>query len=108
MAASDLFVSTSTLTNRALPTCEAMICGVPVLAYDTGDTATVVRNEQTGVLVGDGDVGALAAAIARLLADAPLRAGVADRARALARETFVSWDARIAMELDIISRLARK
>ncbi|HET6350206.1 MAG TPA: glycosyltransferase family 4 protein, partial [Candidatus Krumholzibacteria bacterium] len=33
MAASDLFVSTSTLTNRALPTCEAMMCGVPVLAY---------------------------------------------------------------------------
>ena len=108
MAASDLFVSTSTLTNRALPTCEAMICGVPVLAYDTGDTATVVRSDETGVLVHDGDVDTLAQQITRLLADAPLRTRLAAAARHLARATFVSWEARIAMELEIIGRLARK
>jgi glycosyltransferase involved in cell wall biosynthesis len=108
MAASDVFVSTSTLTNRALPTCEAMICGVPVVVYDTGDTSTVVRDGSTGVLVKDGDVENLAKSIAQLLGDTALRERLADSARGLARDTFVSWDARIAMELDIIRTLARK
>ncbi|HEX6790654.1 MAG TPA: glycosyltransferase, partial [Candidatus Krumholzibacteria bacterium] len=94
--------------NRALPTCEAMICGVPVAAYETGDTSTVVRDGETGLLVRSGDVDALAAALARLLSDAALRGRLAGAARALARETFVSWDARIGMELEIIAALARK
>ncbi len=102
MGASDVFVSTSTLTNRALPTCEAMICGVPVVAYDTGDTATVVRAGETGALVDDGDVGALADAIGLLLESESARKRMADAAARLARDTFVSWDARIAMEMRIV------
>jgi len=108
MAASDLFVSTSTLTNRALPTCEAMICGVPVIAYDTGDTATVVRPGETGALVADGDVGALADAIELLLEGDGARTRMSEAAVRLARETFVSWDARIAMEMRIIDDLAMR
>jgi glycosyltransferase involved in cell wall biosynthesis len=105
MAAADLFVSTSSLTNRALPTCEAMICGVPVLAYDTGDTATVVRPGRTGALVPDGDVAALADAIHRLLGNEAERARMSEAARRLAREAFVSWERRIAMEMEIVDRL---
>lgn len=107
MAASDLFVSTSTLTNRALPTCEAMLCGVPVVVYNTGDTTTVVRNSETGVVVGDGDVNALAGAIVRLLDDETLRTRLATNARRLARETFTSWEKRIQMEIKIIEGLRR-
>ncbi len=105
MAAADVFVSTSTLTNRALPTCEAMICGVPVIAYDTGDTTTVVRDEATGLVVKDGDVDALAAAIGRLLGDEQRRARLAEAARRLAQEKFVSWDRRIRDEMTIVDEL---
>lgn len=105
MAAADVFVSTSTLTNRALPTCEAMICGVPVVAYDTGDTATVVRPGETGALVDDGDVVALADAIELLLESESVRERMAAAARRLARESFVSWEQRIAMELRIVEDL---
>lgn len=108
MAASDVFVSTSTLTNRALPTCEALLCGVPVAAYDTGDTATVVRGGETGALVRDGDVDALATAIGRLLDDDQERARMSANARALARATFTSWDERIQMEMEIVDGLVRK
>jgi glycosyltransferase involved in cell wall biosynthesis len=108
MAASDLFVSTSPLTNRALPTCEAMICGVPVAVYDTGDTSTVVRDGETGRLVKDGDIEALAASIGALLGDAGLRGRLAAAARERARTTFVSWDRRIAMEIEILGALAEK
>jgi glycosyltransferase involved in cell wall biosynthesis len=108
MAAADVFVSTSTLTNRALPTCEAMLCGVPVVAYDTGDTATVVRAGETGALVRDGDVAALADAIGLLLGSESVRTRMGEAARRLARETFVSWDARIAAELAIVEGLAKR
>ncbi len=106
MSACDLFVSTSTLTNRALPTCEAMMCGVPVAVYDTGDTATVVRHNESGVLVTDGDVEALAVSIEQLLADSERRARLVERARAVARG-FMSWPKRIALELAVIDHLAR-
>ena len=107
MAASDMFVSTSQLTNRALPTCEAMLCGVPVVVYDTGDTRTVVRDGDTGVLVRDGDVGALADAMTRLLANQAERNRLADNARTLARTSFTSWEQRIGMELEIIEKLRK-
>jgi len=105
MAAADVFVSTSNLTNMALPTCEALICGLPVVAYDVGDTARVVHDGETGVLVPDGDVAALGAAIADLLADAPARARMGEAGRRLARERFTGWDARVGMELEIVRGL---
>lgn len=108
LAASDVFVSTSTLTNRALPTCEALLCGVPVVAYDTGDTATVVRAGETGAVVADGDVDALAAAVARLLGQENERRRMSENARRFARAAFTSWDERIAMEMKIIDELARR
>ena len=107
MAACDLFVSTSTLTNRALPTCEAMMCGVAAVVYDTGDTATVVKNDESGVLIKDGDVEALSVSIEQLLADSERRARLVAGARAIARG-FMSWPARIALELDVINALAQK
>lgn len=108
MATADLFVSTSRLTNRALPTCEAMLCGVPVVAYDTGDTRTVVRDGETGAVVPDGDVDALANAIATLLDDNHERTRMSANARNVARATFTSWDDRIRMEMEIIERLVGK
>ena len=107
MSACDVFVSTSTLTNRALPTCEAMLCGVPVIVYDTGDTAKVVRHDDSGWLVPDGDVGALAAAMTRLLEDGALSARLSQGARAVARVSFTSWEARIAMELAVVEAVAQ-
>jgi glycosyltransferase involved in cell wall biosynthesis len=108
MAASDLFVSTGALTNRALPTCEALLCGVPVVAYDTGDTATIVRTGETGHLIRDGDVSALADAVASLLANDEARARMGNAARRLAREKLVSWDERIAMEREIVDALIER
>lgn len=108
LAACDLFVSTSALTNRALPTCEAMMCGVPVLVYDTGDTATVVRHGESGWLVSDGDVDALAAGMTQLLGDGAVRERLAEGGRRVARDTFTSWERRLALELAVIEMVARK
>jgi len=106
MAAADVFVTTSSLTNMALPTCEALICGVPVVAYDTGDTARVVRPGETGTLVLDGDSAALSGAVATLLSDETLRERMSNAARALAREQFTGWDERVEMERELLETLA--
>jgi len=106
MAASDVFVTTSSLTNMALPTCEALICGVPVVAYDTGDTARVVRPGETGTLVLDEDTSALASSIITLLSDAGLRGRMSDAAKQLARDSFTGWDERVGMERVLLEELA--
>lgn len=108
MAASDLFVTTSSLTNMAIPTCEAFVCGLPVVAYDSGETSKVVVNNQTGLLVDDGNHERLADAIVSLVDDAGARRRLGENARRFARENFTGWDERIQMELDIINEFIKK
>jgi predicted NAD/FAD-binding protein len=66
----------------------------------------VVRAGETGVTVANGDVAALAGEMLRLLGDETERRRLADNARALARDTFVSWEQRMDMEREIIEELA--
>jgi glycosyltransferase involved in cell wall biosynthesis len=108
MYASDLFVTTSNLTNMAIPTCEAFLCGLPVVAYDVGDTARVVRHGETGSLVPDGDVAGLADAIAGLCSDRETRLRLGQAAQAFAKIEFMSWDARTALEFDLLESLLKK
>ena len=85
-----------------------MLCGVPVVAYDTGNTRSIVRDGETGFVVRDGDIDALAAAIERALGDDASLGRMSANARALARATFTSWDDRIRMEMEIIDALVQR
>jgi glycosyltransferase involved in cell wall biosynthesis len=105
MAAAALFLATSTRSNKSIATCEAMLCGVPVVAYDVGGTGDVVRDGETGRLVADGDVDALAEAVTALVADAGTRETLAVGARAFARARFTSWERRVEMERELLERL---
>jgi L-malate glycosyltransferase len=67
---------------------EAMACGVPVVGTRVGGIPEVVRNGQTGFLVEVGDVDAVAALSARLLADKELYARVRTASIADASERF--------------------
>jgi glycosyltransferase involved in cell wall biosynthesis len=74
---------------------EAMAAGVPVVAAAAGSLPEVVAPPEGGVLVPPGDAGALAEAVARLLADPRRRAELSLTARASA-ERF-RWN-RIAQQ----------
>ncbi len=67
---------------------EAMALGTPCVATPITGIPEVVRHDDTGLLVPERDPGALAAAVARLLDDEPLRVRLASRARALVEEAF--------------------
>lgn len=105
MAAAALFVATGERSNKSVATCEAMLCGVPVVAFNAGGTGDVVRDGETGRLVPDGDVAALADAMAALLADDAGRAALGAAAREFARTRFTGWERRIEMECELIARL---
>jgi len=58
---------------------EAMACGVPVIGSDSGEIPKVVGD--AGIIVPEGDVGALASALRRLYDSQTLRRDLADRGR---------------------------
>jgi glycosyltransferase involved in cell wall biosynthesis len=59
---------------------EAMTQRLPVVSTPVGCAASLIRHEETGLTIPTRDAGALAAALARMLSDAPLRARLADAA----------------------------
>ncbi|HVS14501.1 MAG TPA: glycosyltransferase [Thermoanaerobaculia bacterium] len=97
LAAADLFVAPS--LEDAFPTSllEAMTAGLPVVASRTGGIPEIVVPGKTGLLVPPGDPGALAGAMAALLADPVRRAalGAAGRRRVEERFSAVAWVERL-------------
>ncbi|MDE2275415.1 MAG: glycosyltransferase, partial [Burkholderiales bacterium] len=107
--AAALFVLPSRYEGMPLALLEAQALGVPAVAFDcpTGP-AEIVGTEpgrETGVVVPAGDVGALAQAIVRLLADAPLRARMGAAAIERSRARF-SPEAHCAAWTALVRRVA--
>ncbi|MGB7861065.1 MAG: glycosyltransferase [Acidimicrobiia bacterium] len=74
IAAADVFVNPSEIEGLPIVILEALSCGRPVVATDVGGVGSVVKHEQTGLLVPPRDPVALARAIGRALTD-PSSAG---------------------------------
>jgi glycosyltransferase involved in cell wall biosynthesis len=82
---------------------EAMACGKPVLACDTGGVPEVVLDGETGVLVRPHDLDAIESAIAMLADNADVRAKFGQAARRRAVENF-----SVARYLDTCERHYRE
>jgi glycosyltransferase involved in cell wall biosynthesis len=83
-----VFVFPSLYEGFGLPPLEAMACGTPVITSNASSLPEVVGD--AAISVDPYDVDALAAAIGRVLGDAPLRAEL--RARGLARAAQFTWE----------------
>lgn len=81
-ASMDLFAHTGPHETFGQTVQEALASGLPVIAPDAGGPVDLVTPGETGVLVPPGDGDALAAAVAQLAADAPLRRRYGAAARA--------------------------
>jgi glycosyltransferase involved in cell wall biosynthesis len=77
-----------------------MAAGVPVVSFR--GAAPVIRHERTGLCVADEDIGAMAAAIERLLSDAVLARRLGEAARRWVRRAH-SWD-RAAAAVEALYR----
>jgi glycosyltransferase involved in cell wall biosynthesis len=69
LARADIFVHTSRWEGFGIVLLEAMLASLPIVATRVSAVPEVVVDGETGVLVGEGDVDALAAALDELLAD---------------------------------------
>ena len=82
----DVFVSTSEYETFGNSVCEAMACGRPVVAYRGGSVEEVVG--EAGLVVGDGDLAALAAAARACVLRPELRADLGALGRRRVAERF--------------------
>ncbi len=103
-AACDAFVFPSLYEGFGLPPLEAMACGAPVICSNTSSLPEVVGD--AALLVNPRDVGALAAAIERVITDAALRAEM--HARGLANAARFSWEQAARETIAVYERVAGK
>ena len=84
-SAADIVVVPSHYESFGLVALEAMACGTPVVASETGGLAFLIRDGETGFHVPAGDVDSLADRLARLLQDDILLARLGSQAATYAK-----------------------
>lgn len=103
LANSDLYATLSRFENASLAVCEALACGLPVLALRAGGLPGQVRHGVNGLLFAPGDGAGFVAGAAHLVEDEAARAAL--RAGALAEREALSWDHAFAAWLDAVSAI---
>lgn len=102
-AAATIFVLPSYVEGVPMALLEAMSWALPTIATAVGGVPEVITHEVNGLLIAPGDIGALAAAIARLMSEPPLRQKLGEAARESVAARF-SIDTAVAKLLDIYRR----
>lgn len=104
LAKNDIFLNTSTVDNTPVSVIEAMATGLLVVSTRVGGVPDLVESGHDGLLVGTGDVAAMAAAVSRYLKDPEFAARVSRNARAKA-EKF-SWDKVLGAWVKLLTTIA--
>lgn len=105
-SAAEMVVVPSHYESFGLVALEAMACGAPVVASETGGLAFLVRDGETGFHVPTGNVDALADRIKQLLTDEVLRIRMGKNAAAYARR--YDWSVITDQVLDLYGALVPK
>ncbi len=89
-AAHDIYLNTNRVDNMPVSVLEAAAFGLPVVATAVGGVPYLLRDGQTGLLVPDGDVTAMSAAVRRLLDEPGLAGRLSANGRRLAESC--AWE----------------
>jgi len=100
----DVFILPSLYEGYGLPVIEAMACGTAVVCSNTSSLPEVVGDD-AGLLFDPTDSDEIAVALARVLSDSALRAGL--QARGLARARQFTWQRTAALTLGAYETVMR-
>jgi len=81
LAAADIFVLTSLWEGLPISALEALSCGLPVVATDTGGISEIIEEGRNGFLCPRRDIGQMAEKLERLLKDRSMRIKMAAAAK---------------------------
>jgi glycosyltransferase involved in cell wall biosynthesis len=86
--AADVFLMLSKQDNLPNTVLEAMACGIPVAAFETGGIPDMVRHDDNGLLCQQGDVAGLASMLNRCFDNPAMFRRMGENARRRAQEEF--------------------
>jgi glycosyltransferase involved in cell wall biosynthesis len=103
--AADIFINTNSIDNMPVAVVEACALGLPVVSTDIGGVPDLLTDGETGLLVPDNDVRAMADGICRLLREPALASRLSEKGREVAAQS--SWDLVGPQWEAVISELSR-
>lgn len=104
LAKTDIFVLPSRAEGLSNALLEAMAAGLPCMATDIAANAEVIQDGYNGLLTPEGNEGAMAQALLRLIEDETLRAQLGEQARRTAVEHY-SLDAVVDRYIELYQSL---
>jgi len=101
----DVFLSLYDLSNLGNPLFEAMRCGKPIVTIDVGATASVIKNDENGILLPSGDKELVAEAVTRIFDDSTFADKIGGNAKKYGEEHFWTWEQRLCSEIKEVNAL---
>ena len=108
MMACDVFLSLYDLSNVGNPLLEAMTLGKCIITLDVGDTASVIRDGENGMLLSMEQLPELGKRMSELAQDGSKRNMYGSAAAEFAQKMFCSWGKRMSTEYHMVEQLIRK
>lgn len=103
----NIFLSLYDLSNMGNPLMEAMRYGKAIITINNGDTKTIIKNKETGILVSPNKLNTLSNEALKLLSDSTLLKKLGEKAKMFADKNFLSWDERMKIEIKMVEDLTR-
>lgn len=98
----DVFLSFYDLSNLGNPIFESMMSGVAILTLNSGNTSSVIKHGENGLLLFTWDENLAASWLSDLLTNVQLREGIAQGAQEYAFRHLWTWDDRMKAEIDLV------
>lgn len=105
LSRADIFLSLYDLSNVGNPLLEAMRCGKPIITLDVGDTGSIIKDGENGLLLNMDELDILPQKICQLLEDEEYAAKLGKKGKEYAEKNFWTWKERLAAELEEVNAL---
>lgn len=105
MMSCDVFISLYDISNVGNPLLEAMTLGKCIVTLDVGDTSSVIKDRENGILLTMDKLDSLGDILVELAHNPDLRQRLGNAAADFAKEHFWSWEDRMNTELFESARL---